>query len=442
MNPNEMATAFVRRKTTRAEAIAPATKDRVLIFGDEVVVQGPAIDGRVPVQVRGNQALVAESALGTNAALELYFMDVGQGDAAFIVTPGRKRILVDGGENRQALGFLAWKYRLDEDVPDLEIDLMVVSHGDSDHLEGLTPIIEHPKIAVRRIVHSGIAAYASGAFDSSLGDLEPDHGPTRLLVTRHDAIADLDGVPLTRRFARWRDAIRLEGSAYEAVYSGSSELDVGDPAVKLEVLAPRLVQSAAGRPAYPYFGDPAHTINGHSIVLRLTYAGVRVLFSGDINIEGSRHLLADQTLADRLDSHVLKAPHHGSHEYDLGFLKAVRPQIAVISSGDDPDHGHPRASYIGAAGKAMRTDSPLVFSTEIAADFVEENDPPPAAERLTAVALDEPGATTQLRRLYKKKLNGMINVRTDGQELYAARRVTAPYQWESYGPIAPAALQD
>jgi len=32
----------------------------------------------------------------------------------------------------------------------------------------------------------------------------------------------------------------------------------------------------------------------------------------------------------------------------------------------------------------------------------------------------------------------MINVRTDGQRLYAARRVSASYQWESYGPLVPA----
>jgi beta-lactamase superfamily II metal-dependent hydrolase len=433
-----MATAFVTRKTARVEAIPPDTEDHVLIFGEEVSVQGPAVNGRVPVLVRGRKGLAPENALGPDAVLELYFVDVGQGDAAFIVTPGRKRILIDGGQNRQALGFLSWKYRLNEDVPDLELDLMVVSHGDSDHLEGLTPIIEHPKIRVKRIVHSGIAAYASGAFQTSLGDLE-GHGDQRLLVTRHDGIADLQGgAALSRRFARWRDAIAAEGCEYGAVESTSGDLDVGDGTVRIEVLAPRLVTSAAGSPAYPYFDDPAHTINGHSVVLRITYGDVRVLFSGDLNIQGSDHLLADETIAGRLDSHVLKAPHHGSHEYEPRFLDAVRPQIGVISSGDDPDHGHPRASYIGAAGKAMRTASPLVFSTEIAADFVEANDPPPTVASAGEVVLDAPDATNQFRRLFKKRLSGMINVRTDGHQLYAARRVSASYQWESYGPLVPA----
>lgn len=42
---------------------------------------------------------------------------------------------------------------------------------------------------------------------------------------------------------------------------------------------------------------------------------------------------------------------------------------------------------------------------------------------------------TQARKRFKKALSGIINVRSNGRELYAARRVTAAYQWESYPPI-------
>ena len=52
----------------------------------------------------------------------MYFLDVGQGDAAFIVTPNNTKILVDGGLKRQALGFLIWKYRLDQPGNTVTID--------------------------------------------------------------------------------------------------------------------------------------------------------------------------------------------------------------------------------------------------------------------------------------------------------------------------------
>jgi phosphoribosyl 1,2-cyclic phosphodiesterase len=66
----------------------------------------------------------------------MYSIDVGQGDATFIVTPNRKKILIDGGLNRRALGFLIWRYRLDKPENSVDIDLMVLTHADSDHLKG------------------------------------------------------------------------------------------------------------------------------------------------------------------------------------------------------------------------------------------------------------------------------------------------------------------
>ena len=88
-----------------------------------------------------------------------------------------------------------------------------------------------------------------------------------------------------------------------------------------------------------------------------------------------------------------------------------------------------------------RGDSPLIFSTEIAATFADAGDN-------TAVDENEPTTLGDLdfstassnkiaRRRFKKVLSGIINVRTDGQEIYCARRVRANYQWELYGPIEP-----
>ena len=83
----------------------------VLIFGDEVDSTGIEANGRFKVSFRSREGWIKKSQLGNNAALEAYFIDVGQGDSTFIVTPTRKKILVDGGLNDQALRFLAWKYR-------------------------------------------------------------------------------------------------------------------------------------------------------------------------------------------------------------------------------------------------------------------------------------------------------------------------------------------
>ena len=110
-----------------------------------------------------------------------------------------------------------------------------------------------------------------------------------------------------------------EGVDYGAVEAGDT-IDIGDPEVTIEVLGPILEHPAPNVDALRWFSDKSHTINGHSVVLRLTYGDVRLLFSGDLNEQGAGRLLADPSLAAKLDAHVLKAPHHGSHEYAAAFL--------------------------------------------------------------------------------------------------------------------------
>ena len=56
----------------------------------------------------------------------------------------------------------------------------------------------------------------------------------------------------------------------------------------------------------------------------------------------------------------------------LTTLKAVLPQAAVFSSGDNGSYDHPLPDAIGAAGKHSRSDIPLVFSTELARETGEK----------------------------------------------------------------------
>ena len=145
-------------------------------------------------------------------------------------------------------------------------------------------------------------------------------------------------------------------------------VDVGDPDIPHRgARTDRRVP--AGADALRWLKGKSHTINGHSVVLRLTYDDVRVLLDGDVNIEGAEPILGDPALAAKLDAHVLKAPHHGSHEFTPEFIDAVNPQITTISSGEIPDHGHPRANFLGIVGQRSRSDSPLLYSTALSAVF-------------------------------------------------------------------------
>ncbi len=407
----------------------------MLIFGDEVETTGAESNQRMPVKYRDRQGYIKKEHLGSSPALEVYYIDVGQGDSTFIVTPERRNILIDGGQNMRALGFLAWKYRLDKPGSSVDIDLLVLTHADSDHINGLVPIINHPGITVRHIVHSGIATFEKGAYQTALGDLDVTG---KYLITRHSNLLDLGAASLSKEFFEWKDAVSKRGIDYSAVDSRDKHLDIGEPKVTIDIIGPR-VDMIGGKPAYKKYEDESKTINGHSVVLRLNYDDVSFLFTGDINEKSAKYLMEEPSLTDKMDAHVLKAPHHGSHDFYLPFLEAVKPQISVISSGDNPDHGHPRALFIGSVGRSSRSEKPLVYSTEIAATFVEIGQAVTLKENsdLRTEDFKKTEANVKARLLFKQRLNGMINVRTDGHKIYTARRVAAGYWWETYDPLAP-----
>lgn len=145
----------------------------------------------------------------------------------------------------------------------------------------------------------------------------------------------------------------------------------------------------------------------------------------------------DPNLTARLDAHILKAPHHGSHEYTPAFLRAVNPQITTISSGEIPDHGHPRANFLGDVGRHSRSEHPLLYSTALSAVFGkaarEEHQ-----NTVDGLATSSRSDTEAKRELFYKLLPGIINVRTDGTEIHAATRVQTGYWWVTYYPVSPA----
>ena len=118
--------------------------------------------------------------------------------------------------------------------------------------------------------------------------------------------------------------------------------------VELEFLAP---DSAWTR----QLDDP----NEASVVLRARYGAVRFLLVGDAERAEERWLLARDSLALRAE--VLKVGHHGSITSTTeGFLRAVRPAIALVSVGSGNTYGHPNAhvlaSLAATGATVLRTD--------------------------------------------------------------------------------------
>jgi competence protein ComEC len=107
--------------------------------------------------------------------------------------------------------------------------------------------------------------------------------------------------------------------------------------------------------------------NNNSIVLKMNYFKTSFLFTGDLGFEGENELLK----GDNISVTVLKVAHHGSARgTSEKLLRFVRPQIAVISSGQGNSYGHPKPALLrrltSARAKIYRTD--LTSTIKIVAD--------------------------------------------------------------------------
>ena len=227
--------------------------------------------------------------------LDVTFLDVGQGDAAFVRFPDGKTILVDGGLNSSRIevtkagivrrvGYDHGERTLDpflchEGV--FGLDLLLLSHPDSDHGGGFAHILR--KFGVKRVL--GV----------------PHQDLSKLTHQTLHRIVDAKGIP------------------HELGYAGTVDLT---SAARLELLHPF---DAASTDLHD------EDVNNDSLVLKLTYGDVRILFTGDIERKVELGLVES---GKDLRAEIVKVPHHGSKtSSSAAFLDAVRPQYAIFSLG-------------------------------------------------------------------------------------------------------------
>ena len=372
-------------------------------------------------------------------------VDVQQGDGAVVWTPKGRLITIDGGDNPLFARFLAARFPGSSDQARQEIDAMVVTHGDADHFSGLVEIQEsetaaglaaHKRLFAqpRRVYHNGLVKRPGPASLKSFGATVESGGD----VVATDLASDLLAVPATQMnapFKAWRKALQAWSAAgpieFRRLAKGDAQAFafLGDEGIEVEVLGPIPVK-AGGKDGLPFLREPkdgvplthldfqpgsrsaSHTINGHSIVLRLTFGNVRMLFAGDLNNASEERLAADHAAGTiDLRSEILKVPHHGSHEFTPEFLDAVSPLVSVVSSGDEnarKEYIHPRASLMNSLGRHSRDDKGLVFVTEMVA-FFEVVGPSQFKPKGNAKPAECFG--------FRRSAFGCVRVRTDGQHL-------------------------
>lgn len=390
-----------------------------------------------------------------NEVLKVNVVDVQQGDGSVIETPDGKVILVDGGDNQMFARYLAARFRNTTASKPLDIECIIVTHGDADHFAGLTEIFKSENnneqrkrlfMQPKRVFHNGIVKRPSTVNKKTVPEDEI-LGPTKKVGDRlyvvglEDDLLKVNDSEMNQPFRNWKEALvqynkrrkvemrRLQFGDDKAFGFLSNEN------IRIEILGP-LTETVSGKPALKLLGKPqkgprighesvsvteegfkgysaSHTINGHSIVFRLIYGGFSYLFSGDLNDEASRFLAREHNKGTlNLRSEIFKVPHHGSADFSGGFFQAVSPIVSIVSSGDESakkEYIHPRATLMGALGKWARVSEPLIFVTELVAFFKVEKWSRPVDDKEFKKRGQFFG--------FSRAAYGMVKTRTDGKRL-------------------------
>ena len=239
--------------------------------------------------------------------VEVWFFDVGQGDAILIREKSGKTVLLDGG--KPGSGYLVLLPALDELAID-RIDLAIATHGHDDHAGGLVELAERSRIS-QLIISQGDMGSAVLPSDESP---PPFRGESNIL---NDLLSVCQDVGIAVQTGSAHDTIRL------------------GQAVSLRILHPQPTARNNTGETLPLASTDA---NAQSLQILAELSGRRFLFTSDCTAEVERQLL-EQGIWPRVD--LLKVAHHGSRKTtETAFLDQVRPQHAVISVGTN-FYGHP-----------------------------------------------------------------------------------------------------
>ena len=224
--------------------------------------------------------------------LEITFVDLGSaGESILLVAPEDATMLIDGGLARS---YNNLKQVMNDSNVD-SIDIMVATHADQDHIEGLTSVILDSDIDVEYVFLSHIAA-------------------------------------TTKTYANFIESIRSMQIPSEIAYAGHT-IALSD-SIPIQVISPPMQG----------ISDSSSLRNTNTLVLYMEYGAISFLFTGDATSKTERWIVQN---IQELDIDIMNGPHHGSHHSSTElFLDHVTPQLVIFSADADNRYGHPHHDVV------------------------------------------------------------------------------------------------
>ena len=214
---------------------------------------------------------------------DVYFIDVGQGDASLILCDGHS-MLIDGGRASQSDKI----YTLLKEKGVTHLDFIVATHPDDDHVGGLAGALNYATVGVAL---SPVTSDDSSSFENFKKYL------------------DKQGIDIT-------------------VPTAGEQFSLGDSTI--EIFGPTEIVDSD---------------NNNSIVLKVIHGNNSLLFTGDAESKEENDIINSD--ADSKSSVLKVGHHGSSYSTSEEWLNAVDPAIAIISCGADNEYGHPTDELLG-----------------------------------------------------------------------------------------------
>lgn len=215
--------------------------------------------------------------------LTVSFLNVGQGDATLITAPNGNQVLIDGGRDRSVLAALGRELSFF----DREIEVIIATHPDSDHIGGLPDVLDRFEID-----HVLVSGNESGEVVQDIFHERAEH----VQIVRAGTV------------------INLGDGAYVRILFPDRDVVDSNP-------------------------------NDASIIVQVMYGKTAFIATGDAGKSVEEYI--SFVYAETLRSDVLKVGHHGSKTSTSDmFVGLVNPDVGVVSAGCDNRYGHPHGETL------------------------------------------------------------------------------------------------
>lgn len=241
--------------------------------------------------------------------LRLVFCDVGQGDA-ILLSKGFTQVLIDGGPNDKVLGCLA------KNMPffDKTIEVVALTHPESDHLTGMIPVID--KYEINYFI-TGPVGNEAAAYSALIEKLKIKNEKRQIKIKNIYS----------------GEKIRVGEIILESVWPEREWV-----VERTEVGGEKWEMGPQTSPFVLGAKTEHKKLNDFSLVFLLKYKNFRALLMADADSKVQGEIMTDNKIGV-ID--ILKFPHHGSKTGILeSFLATIKPKEAVISVGRN-SYGHP-----------------------------------------------------------------------------------------------------